>query len=192
MEKFPIIKAGFIFNEFKGEIDLLKKHIIKNIIELNYPCRLDAMAINPAAVCYNDSMVFTPGEVTISIEQFINVKIKVLSSTGGKLEISDNTRRKVLVKHSYLLICKALNINPSLYIDVDDSQILKHCGFGSSSSTITAVAASINELYGCPIKNYDLIKYLASNHAEEVSDTDLDNLKVVQSIGGGATKFVEI
>ena len=78
-------------------------------------------------------------------------------------------------------------MTPSLEIDVDDNEIPKHSGFGSSSSTITAVIIAINELYGCPLKNDDLIKYLASNHGEEINGSDDDNLKLVQSIGGGAT-----
>lgn len=184
-EKFPIIKAGYIFNKYNKKVDNL--FLKRENIEINYPCRLDAMAINPAAVCYNDSMVFTPGEVVVSLNQYINVKVKVLNVDGGKLSISDTTRRKVLIKHSYLLMCDALNVSPSLEIDVDDCLIPKHCGFGSSSSTIAAVAAAINELYGCPIKDEDLIKYLAANHGEEITDSDLDNLKVVQCIGGGAT-----
>lgn len=185
MEKtFPVIKAGYIFNPLKLEIE---PNLKLNYIEINYPCRLDAMAINPAAVVYNSDMIFTPGEVVISLNKFIKVRIKVISEHGGKLLISKETKRKVLVKHAYLLLCSALNISPSLEIDVDDNNIPKHCGFGSSSSTISAVAAAINELYGCPIKNEDLIKYLASNHGEEISDDDAENLKVVQCIGGGAT-----
>ena len=184
-KQFPIIKAGYIFNEFTKKIN--KPCLEKEIITINYPCRLDAMAINPAAVCYNDSMVFTPGEVVFSLAKFIKVKIEVLDPTGGVIEISKRTKRKVLAKHSYLLMCSALKVNPSLKIDVNDSDIPKHCGFGSSSSTIAAVAAAINELYGCPIDNKDLIKYLASNHGEEVSDDNPDELKVVQCIGGGAT-----
>lgn len=186
-DKFPIIKAGHIFNEFSGNLNNYDIKPILKEININYPCRLDAMAINPAAVCYNDDMIFTPGEVVVSINKFINVKIKLLDETEGHLSISTNTKRKVLVKHAYLLMCKALNISPSLEIEVDDKEILKHCGFGSSSSTIAAVSAAINELYGCPMNNNDLIKYLASNHGEEVNDKDEDNLKVVQCIGGGAT-----
>lgn len=186
VERFPIVKAGHIFNEYCKKDS--KENILKyKEIEVNYPCRLDAMAINPAAVTYNDAMVFTPGEVVISVEKYINVKIKVKNLEGGKLLISDRTKRKVLVKHAYLLMCNALNVNPSLEIDVDDKDIPKHCGFGSSSSTISAVAVAINELYGNPILLKDLIKYLASNHGEEVSDFNNDDLKVVQCIGGGAT-----
>lgn len=183
-ENFPIIKAGHIFNPYRIKEDVELK---LDFIKLNYPCRLDAMAINPAAVVYNSDMVFTPGEVVISLNKYIKITIKVLSETGDKIIISDRTKRKVLVKHSYFLMCSALNVSPTLEIDVDDNNIPKHCGFGSSSSTISAVAVAINELYGCPIKNGDLIKYLATNHGEEISNDDVDNLKVVQCIGGGAT-----
>ena len=185
-KSFPIVEAGHIFNEFnKKKFNNLMLKL--NGISIDYPCRLDAMAINPAAVCYNDEMVFTPGEVVISLKKFIKVKTEVISESGGILKISKRTKRKVLVKHAYLLMCKALGVSPSLKIDVNDSDIPKHCGFGSSSSTIASVAASINELYGCPINNDDLIQYLASNHGEEVSNNDENNLKIVQCIGGGAT-----
>lgn len=184
-EKFPIIKAGHIFNKYPKKVN--NSLLEKESVIIKYPCRLDAMAINPAAVCYNDSMIFTPGEVVFSLAKYIKVKIDVISPVGGKIEVSKKTKRKVLAKHSCLLMYAALGVNPSVKIDVDDKDIPKHCGFGSSSSTIAAVAAAINELYGCPIDNKDLIKYLASNHAEEVSDSNEDELKVVQCIGGGAT-----
>lgn len=185
-EKFPIIKTGYIFNPYTKKVN--KNINLKyNYIEIKYPCRLDAMAINPAAVCHNSDMIFTPGEVIISLKKYINVKIKVISTKGGEIKISDKTKRKVLIRHAYLLMCQALNVSPTLEIDVDDGDIPKHCGFGSSSSTISAVAAAINEIYGCPIENDDLIKYLASNHGEEINDLDEENLKVVQCIGGGAT-----
>ena len=183
-ETFPIIDAGHIFNPLKLYIT---PNLKLSFVDISYPCRLDAMAINPAAVVYNSDMVFTPGEVVISLKKFINVKIKVLDENGGKLVISKRTKRKVLIKHAYLLMCKALNISPSLKIDVDDSDIPKHCGFGSSSSTISSIAAAINELYGNPLKPVDLIKYLASNHGEELDNKNDKSLKVVQCIGGGAT-----
>lgn len=185
-DKFPIIEVGHIFNEFSGKLNKYVK-LENQSIEIDYPCRLDAMAINPAAVCYNTDMVFTPGEVVISLKKFIKVKIVVNDENKGILNISSKTKRKVLVKHAYLLMCQALNVNPSLSIEVEDEDIPKHCGFGSSSSTIASVAAAINELYSCPISNADLIKYLASNHGEEINDSDENNLKVVQCIGGGAT-----
>lgn len=186
IERFPTFKAGHIFNEYSGKIDKNVELKYKRI-RIEYPCRIDAMAINPASVCYNGESVFTPGEVVISVNRKIKISIEVISEDGGILEISNRTQRKVLIRHAYGIISQTLNINPSLRIDVDSSEIIKHCGFGSSSSTIAAVAVAINELYGCPINNKDLIKFLASNHGEEISDDNEEELKLVQCIGGGAT-----
>lgn len=185
MDRFPKYKYDYIFNQYSGK-EIKESRLLKDGLIVKYPCRLDAMAINPAAVCYNDSMVFTPGEVVISTKKYIIATIKKIDSKN-ELTISKTTKRKVLVKHAFHLMKSVLNFNESFYIDVNDDEIPKHCGFGSSSSTIAAVASAINELYGCPITNDDLIKYLASNHGEEISDSDEDNLKMVQCIGGGAT-----
>lgn len=186
IERFPTFEAGHIFNKYPDKIKKDVKLKYKEI-KIEYPCRMDAMAINPAAVCYNDNLLFTPGEVVVSLNIKIAVKIEVLSETGGKLEISSRTKRKVLIKHAYKIITETLKVSPSLKIDVDSSKIIKHCGFGSSSSTIAAVAAAINELYDCPLDNKGLIKFLASNHGEEIDDDNEDMLKMVQCIGGGAT-----
>lgn len=183
-DRFPVYKADYIFNKFSGVVS--NNNLQYKEISISYPIRLDAMAINPSAVCYNDSMIFTPGEVVISVNKFIKVHIKVIH-TNDSIVISKNTRRKVLVKHAYFLMKKAIKFKEGLYIDVDDKDIPKHCGFGSSSSTIAAVASAINEMFSHPISNDDLIKYLASNHGEEIDDNDDENLKSVQCIGGGAT-----
>lgn len=185
MEEFPIFKAGTVFNPIKLKYKIDNK-VRYSEIETFFPCRLDAMAINPAGVCKNESNVFTPGEVVVSISLGIRVKIKVCKGEN-KLTISDSTKRKVLVKHAYGLMQKAYQKLPSLFIDVDSKDVLKHCGFGSSSATIAAVGSAINEVMGKQIKNKDLIKYFAANHGEEVDDFDEDNMKVVQCIGGGAT-----
>lgn len=185
LKRFPIYPAGHVFNPFHYSV---KPAVLKfREVEVYWPCRLDAMAINPAAVAYNDDMLFNPGEVVISIDNFIKTRIRLIDTDKGKLVISEKTRRKVLVKHAYHIITKVLKVTPSLEIDVDDSGIIKHCGFGSSSSTISSVVAAINEMYGKPIKNIDLIKYVSSNHGEEVEDNNCNDLKAVQSIGGGAT-----
>lgn len=186
IDRFPTFKAGHIFNKYPYTIDENLK-LKYDKINLEYPCRMDAMAINPAAVCYNDDLIFTPGEVVVSINRKIKVNVEIISEIGGVLEISDKTQRKVLIKHAYKIMSTTLKVNPSLKIDVDSSEVIKHCGFGSSSSTIAAVASAINELYGCPIPNKELIKFLASNHGEEISDENEDELKMVQCIGGGAT-----
>ena len=186
IDRFPTFKAGHIFNKYPHIIDENLK-LKYDKINLEYPCRMDAMAINPAAVCYNDNLIFTPGEVVVSLNRKIKVSVEIISETGGLLEISDRTQRKVLIKHAYKIMCTTLKVNPSVRIDVDSSEVIKHCGFGSSSSTIAAVSSAINELYGCPVPNKELIKFLASNHGEEITDENEEELKLVQCIGGGAT-----
>lgn len=185
IERFPVYKYNHIYNKFTGEL-ISKPNLIYKEIEISYPCRLDAMAINPSAVCYNDEMIFTPGEVVISTKKYIKVQIKLIDEKNT-IKCGNDTKRKVLVKHAYSLIKDVLNFSDGLEINVIDDEIPKHCGFGSSSSTIAAVSAAINELYNHPIDNKDLIKYLASNHGEEVSDDNEEDLKMVQCIGGGAT-----
>ena len=186
MVDFPIFPAGTVLNCIQ-KFNKNKIKLTYQNIKVFYPCRLDAMAINPAGVVYNDTLKFTPGEVTISISIGIIVNIKILDKNKGELKISPTTKRKALVKHACYLMFKALGIQPSLYIDVDSSQVLKHCGFGSSTATISAVAVAINEMYNKPIPKDVLIQYLASNHGEEICDADEDNLKAVQSIGGSAS-----
>ena len=188
MNEFPIYNCSKIFNRFDGKLNKIDLKKIARELKVFYPCRLDAMAINPAAVADNDNnMKFSPGEVVISINIGIFITVKLLDVDGGRIEISKRTKRKVLVKHAYYLMCDALGMLPSLNIDVDDDMIIKHCGFGSSSSTIAGVCVAINEMFGKPISNKDLIKYCAANHGEEVTDSDDNNLKAVQCIGGGAT-----
>lgn len=183
--QFPTFNAGYVFNDVNWKRNLKYDLKYKNI-KIFYPCRLDAMAINPAAVAYNEELLFTPGEVVISINIGIYVTIKVIDAQNY-VEVSKTTKRKVLIKHAYGLMKNLFGNLPSMFIDVDDSKIFKHCGFGSSSSTIAAVASAINELMGHQVKNKHLIKYLASNHGEEIDDKNENMLKSVQCIGGGAT-----
>lgn len=185
IKRFPIYPSEYVFNPLKTSFN--KFDLKLQEIEISYPCRLDAMAIDPSAVAYNEQMLFTPGEVVISINHFIKTKIRIISPTGGVFNISKETKRKVLVKRAYHLITHALGVYPSIEISVDDNDVPQHCGFGSSSATISSVAVALNELYGLPIKTKELIRYLAANHGEEISKQDENNLKAVQSIGGGAS-----
>ena len=183
--KFPNFRAGTVLNAIEGTVKTKVNPRLKEI-ELFYPCRLDAMAINPAGVVYNEQLKFTPGEVAISIALGIYVRIKVLSDNGDNILISETSKRKVLISHACRIMFKALNVFPSIEVDVRDDNVLKHCGFGSSTATISAVAVAINEIYGKPISTQLLARYLANNHGEEICDSNEEFLKSVQSIGGSA------
>ena len=177
-----MFKAGTVFNEYKSP---RKSKLVYGTVTIDFPTRLNAMSIDTSAIATNDNnMSFPAGEVLASIKKFVKVKTKYLGNKNGNLIIGENTKRKALVNHAYLLMCQALDNSPSLSIDVNDDEVLKHCGLGSSGAIISAVCSSINELYGKPIKNLDLISYIANNYGEEVQDNDKDNLKLVQCIGG--------
>jgi len=133
---------------------------------------------------YSGSTSFQAGEVMASIKKPINVTTKFIGNNNGQLVIGDKTKRKALVNHAYLIMCQALGNSPSLSIDIDDELVMKHAGLGSSGATLGAVCASINELYGSPIDNLDLISYIANNYGEEIEDDDRENMKLVQCIGG--------
>lgn len=143
------------------------------------------MPIDPIGLTEHVNRIFKSGEANLSVSVFIKVKVTLDSKEGGKLTVSGN--RKSLIKHAYHLMTGALGVRPSLTIEVNDTQVLTHCGLGTSSSTIMAVASAINELYGHPITKQDLIRYTTGNHGEEVDNTQDDVLQSVPCIGGGAS-----
>jgi len=183
MNHFPTFKAGSIRNNFDWKLTC-KVSLKHNSVSVKYPTRLNADALDLSNFVPNEKHIYPIGEILISINKFINVTTKYLGNNDGILDISKTTKRKVLVSHAYKLMCIALDILPSLHIDVNDDEVLKHCGFGSTGAIISAVCCSINELYGNPMKGLDIIKYVMSNYGEEISDDDFENLIVVPSFGG--------
>jgi predicted sugar kinase len=180
-ELFSKISVGSIANPLKKRNNESK--VVNQLVRLKYPARLNAMAIDPGKITTNENMVFTPGEVVFSIGLFKELTTEL--TDGSEIEISSRTKRKSLVNHAALLMKAVLGFEHGLYIDVQNQDELKHCGLGSSSGLIAGVAASINEIYGNPISNTDLIRYIAQNHGEEI-DGDEEHIKQVQCIGGSA------
>lgn len=176
-EPYPI---GTVHNV----IDMSKEmKPIHREVEIEFPSRLNAMAIDPSKITSNKNMVYTPGEVVFSIQIFNKIKVK--STNRQTLEISKRSKRSVLVKHAAIIMQKLFKDETGLFIDVDNSQEIRHAGLGSSSALIAGVAAAINELYGNPIATRELAKYVAQNHGEEI-DGDNEQLNPVQCIGGSA------
>jgi predicted sugar kinase len=182
MSDLPQIKIGYIHNSFDGKLvhNVALKH---NSVSIKYPTRLNADGLDLSNFVQNKKRIYPVGEILVSINKFINVATKYLGNNDGILDISKSTKRKVLVNHAYKLMCTALNISPSLHININDDEVLKHCGLGSTGAIIGAVCCSINELYGKPMKDLDIIKYVMSNYGEEIDD-DSENLIVIPSMGG--------
>lgn len=176
--------VGTVHNPLK----LRKKYKpVFDSVEIDFPSRLNAMAIDPSKITENRNMVYTPGEIVFSISLFKTIKVS--KNKKKEILISDITKRKVLVKHAALIMQKALNDDSGLTIEVDNQNEIRHAGLGSSSSVIAGVAAAINELYGNPISDSDLVKYVAQNHGEEIDGKD-DYLNPVQCIGGSAVSGI--
>lgn len=91
----------------------------------------------------------------------------------------------MLIRHAVELMRAALKFKHGLRIQVKDGVDLRHCGLGSSSSLIAGVACAINELFGKPISDKQMVKYLAQNHGEEIDGND-EMINPVQCIGGSA------
>lgn len=179
---FTPFKVGTVFNKLANKpLGIIKKH---NSIVLKYPSRLEAMAIDPSNIAINNNLKYTPGQIDFTVKIFKTVSITI-TSNEGEINISSNSKRHTLIKHAVALVRNALSVNDGLNIDVLDEVNLRHCGFGSSSGLIASVACAINELYGKPISDRQMVKYLAQNHGEEIDD-DPDMINPVQCIGGSA------
>ncbi len=179
---FTPFKVGTIFNPPRNHLAEIKPLYKK--ISILYPSRLNAMALDPSKVTVNHNMQYSPGEIIFKVKIYKKISVEILNDTH-KIYISENSKRKPLIKHSALIMRKALKFKNGLKIDVDNENEIKHVGLGSSSGLIASVACAINELYDKPIKRDDLLQYLAQNHGEEINNHD-DMLSPVQCIGGSA------
>lgn len=179
---FEPFKVGTVFNPVKG--GPFKVILRKNYVKIRYPSRLNLMAIDPSKIASNQNLVYAPGEFVLKVKIYKEVSVEA-NSKSGEIIIFSLSRRKPLILHSALLMKKALGFREGLFIDVDNSDELRHVGLGSSSALIASVACAINELFGKPIKAKDLVQYLAQNHGEEI-DGNSDYINPVQCIGGSA------
>ncbi len=179
---FEPFTVGTVFNPLKGGPYTLSNKLKR--ISIKYPTRLDLMAIDPSKISTNNNLVYTPGEVILKIDFYRTVTINK-TINKGEILISKRSKRPSLVKHAALLMKNALGFEDGLNIDVENSNEIRHMGFGSSSALIASVACAINELYGKPVKAKDLVQYTAQNHGEEI-DGDEEKISPVQCIGGSS------
>jgi predicted sugar kinase len=181
-KKYPV---GTLFNS----VNVDKKPCLgSDEVKIKYPARLNAMAIDPGLITSNKNLVYTPGEVVISIDIMTSVHVKILKESSDVI-VSQNTKRDSLVRHAAALMKKILRTKEGLWIEVNNEKEIKHAGLGSSSGIIAGVCTAINELYGQPIAHTNLIKFCAQNHGEEI-DSDPGHLSPVQCIGGSAASML--
>lgn len=177
-----IFKVGQVINPLKNKVitGLFPKY---RQVSLMYPSRLNAMALDSSKVAITDNGVYSPGEIVFSISIF--KKVTATLRNDDQIIIKTDIKRKQLIKHAILLMFSALDVKVGIDLEFESND-MKHCGLGSSGGIIAATACVINELYGNQIKEFELIKYLAQNHGEEIDD-NVNNLQHVQCIGGAAS-----
>jgi predicted sugar kinase len=149
---------------------------------LEFPSRLCSMSLDSSGLSTDNRGVYRAGEILFAVNLCRCVTVTLLGETD-RVNIHGDVGRPVLVRHAVGLMRQSLGVRDGLSVEVRAPVELKHCGLGSSSATIAAVAAAINELYGCPLSDQALARYLAQNHGEEI-DGDDDHLVPVQCIGG--------
>lgn len=179
---FKPYKVGTVFNRVKEEpYKALPRY---KSVTIKYPCRLNLMAIDPSKISSNNNMVYTPGEIILTVKIYKEFTI-TLNKNNRKIVIDRSLKRKSLIKHAALLMKKAIGFKQSLTISSPNLKEIKHVGLGSSSALIATVATAINELYGKPISSFNLVQYIAQNHGEELGNSE-NYLAPVQCIGGSA------
>lgn len=180
-EEVETYEVGTVFNPLNSD---LKADVSKDSVEVLYPARLNAMALDPSKVELNEEKVYTPGEIVFSINLYSRAKVEVTEGEG--IEVDEDCNRSSLIRHAALVMKDALGFEEGLHIEAYNEHGVKHAGLGSSSGLISAVASAINELYGNPIPKKTLLRYLAQNHGEEV-EGDENLIVPVQCIGGSAS-----
>lgn len=185
ISNFQVYDVGNVYNEYKvkGEVRPLFSSII-----IEYPTRLNAMAIDPSGITENQNMHYSPGEVVFSTEIKIEVRIS-LNDKDDDVYIGENPNRISVVKHTCEIMRKALNYKGHFDVELVKSHDLRHCGLGSTGAIQASIGAGINYIFGNPIAEADLVKYLAQNYGEEI-DGDETHLMPVQCIGGSAASGI--
>jgi len=176
---FHPFSIGKIANPLLQNCPTVTKTAFKTV-EISYPSRINAMALDPSLVTTACNRRFTPGELFFSID--IPLKIQVKSRHGNKIETTHP--RRALIMHAVELIRVATGFYGGISIEIEGTE-LPHCGLGSSGRLIAATAVAVNHLLGKPIKQIHLLRYLAQNHGEELKNSN-DLLIPVQCIGGSA------
>ncbi|PXV95937.1 putative sugar kinase [Lachnotalea glycerini] len=181
IKNFDYFKVGTVFNPIicRNPVKLQGQKI-----SIDYPMRLNAMAIDPSKIVENNNMKYTPGEVVFSTQIFAEIEIGIISDE--KIVVNEEIKdRETVIRHACLIMKKALGYEGGFQVNIKNYNNLKHCGLGSTGCLQAGTAAAINHLFGCPIEADILIRYLAQNYGEEI-DHDSFNLNPVQCIGGSA------
>ncbi len=152
-------------------------------VQIYFGQRVSSMSLDSRKIVPREGTIYTAGEIVVAIDTGVTVEAALLDEPG-RIEIIDGAAsRPLLMRHAVGLMRAALSVDDGLRLQLDVRRHLPHCGLGSSSLAVAAVAIAINELYGRPIPDDVLARYLAQNHGEEIAG-DERRLLPVQCLGG--------
>jgi predicted sugar kinase len=151
-------------------------------VTIHYPARLEAMALDPSKVAEREDRIYRAGQINFIVDIFKHVTVRIVEG-DGEIVIADGTPRPALVRHAALMMQRTLGFGESIAVEVREDVSLRHCGLGSSSNIIAAVASAINELFSRPLSPSALSQLCAQNHGEEI-DGDDARIVPVQCLGG--------
>jgi len=172
--------AGAVAGRYNGHVGPINC-VPSGRLSVQYPVRVNAMAIDPAQIDIRSDRIYSAGEVVISLALTRTVEASLTPFEPAGLH-----PRQALLDHGSSLVAQAAGHRTPIYVQmIDDQAAFPHAGLGSSSGTIAAAAAATNELLGRPLAADPLIRYLAQNHGEEESPGS-QWLRPVQCLGGAA------
>jgi len=178
---FAPIPVGTVLNK-----DIILTHtptaLPKGIVTIHYPARLEAMALDPSKVAEREDRIYEAGQIDLTVSIYKHVTIRIIQGEG-EIIISNSTPRQALVRHAAEVMKQTLGFKQSIAIKMSEDLSLRHCGLGSSSGSIAAVASAINELFSRPLSPAAISQLCAQNHGEEI-DNDTNHIIPVQCLGG--------
>lgn len=181
IDNFNYFKIGSIFNPLPLNAE---PQMIAKKITIQYPTRLNAMAIDPSKITENNNMIYTPGEVVFSTKLFLEVSVELIEE---ETVVIDNVfvNKDSVIRHACLIMKEAVHYPGGFRVRVSNYHDYRHCGLGSTGSLQAAIGACINHMFNSPFEPDQLVKYLARNYGEEIDGNDT-LLNPVQCIGGSA------
>lgn len=178
---FAPIPVGTVMN---SGVNLTNKPtlISTGMVTIHYPARLEAMALDPSKVAERKDRIYDAGQIDLTVSIYKHVTVQVIPGED-EIIISDSTPRQALVRHAAEVMKQTIGFKQSISIQMSEDLSLRHCGLGSSSGSIAAVASAINELFSRPLSPATISRLCAQNHGEEIDD-DNTHIIPVQCLGG--------
>ncbi|MDF1554534.1 MAG: hypothetical protein P1P84_15795 [Deferrisomatales bacterium] len=152
----------FVFPEsWQGRLREPRPCPAGTVCEVEMPSRLHASVID-----MNRFDVGRPGGGGLGFAVALFCRSRAVVSGGREVVASGN--RPGIATHLGRLFQAATDVPLGVEIEINDHG-RRHMGLGSSITTISAAAVSLNELFGRPFSQRDLRKLVAHNYCEEAA-----------------------